>query len=308
MDGNENAHTPTLTVFTPTYNRAHLLHRCYESLCRQTCRDFLWLIIDDGSSDGTSELVSKWQTEDIGFSIRYKYQENKGIPGAHNTAYELIDTELNVCIDSDDYMPDNAVESIINFWNGCQRDDKVAGFAGLDAYEDGTIVGTRFPENVKRAKLFDFYNRYGVRGDKKLVYRSDVSKLNPYILFEGEKYIDHSTKYYRIDADYDLLALNTVICIVEYLSDGFSRNIFNQYVNNPRGYACSRRLLMQLPYAPLRYKFRQAVHYVSSSIMSKDRDFFKKSPCKGITLLALPFGAILCLYITSKAGRKLPAL
>lgn len=99
-----------LTVFTPTFNRANLLHKCYNSLVRQTSKDFVWLIIDDGSSDNTRELIESWQKEENGFEIQYYYQQNQGMHGAYNTAYGLIDTELNVCIDSDDYMPDHAVE------------------------------------------------------------------------------------------------------------------------------------------------------------------------------------------------------
>ena len=83
-----------LTVFTPAYNRAHTLHRCYESLCRQKCKQFKWLIIDDGSSDNTKELVESWIKEDSGFEIIYHYKENGGMHTAHNAAYQLIDTEL----------------------------------------------------------------------------------------------------------------------------------------------------------------------------------------------------------------------
>ena len=95
-----------LTVFTPTYNRAYVLNKCYESLKNQTVKDFVWLIIDDGSTDNTKELVENWIKENK-IEIRYKYQENQGMHGAHNTAYKLISTELNTCIDSDDYMPNN---------------------------------------------------------------------------------------------------------------------------------------------------------------------------------------------------------
>ena len=88
----------TLTVFTPAYNRAYTLHKCYESLLKQTCKDFMWLIIDDGSTDNTKELVEGWIKENK-INIKYIYQENQGMHGAHNTAYENIDTELNMCID-----------------------------------------------------------------------------------------------------------------------------------------------------------------------------------------------------------------
>ena len=94
----------TITIFTPTYNRAYLLPQLYNSLIEQTNKDFIWLVIDDGSNDNTKELIKNWQQKNK-ISIQYIYQENQGMHGAHNTAYKNIDTELNTCIDSDDYMP-----------------------------------------------------------------------------------------------------------------------------------------------------------------------------------------------------------
>ena len=102
----------TLTIFTPAYNRAHTIGRTYASLCRQTCKDFCWLIVDDGSTDNTKELIDQWIKEGK-INIRYIYQQNQGMHGAHNTAYRNIDTTLNTCIDSDDYMPDDAVEKML---------------------------------------------------------------------------------------------------------------------------------------------------------------------------------------------------
>ena len=110
----------TLTVFTPAFNRAHLLTRLYESLCNQTCQDFNWLIVDDGSTDETKALVSKWIAENK-IPIAYIYQENQGMHGAHNTAYKNIATPLNTCIDSDDYMPLNGVELILSKWNAIDQ-------------------------------------------------------------------------------------------------------------------------------------------------------------------------------------------
>ncbi len=152
-----------LTVFTPAYNRAHTIGRTYESLCNQTCKDFVWLIVDDGSSDGTSALVSDWIAENS-LPIYYIRQDNQGMHGAHNTAYDNITTELNTCIDSDDWMPLDAVESISNFWreNGS---DKWAGFVGLDQTEDDKIIGKDFPTDLKHTTLQDYY-RAGGSGDK----------------------------------------------------------------------------------------------------------------------------------------------
>ena len=103
-----------LTIFTPTYNRAHTLPRTYESLCKQKNKDFVWLIIDDGSSDNTEELVKNWQKENSDFTIEYVKKENGGMHTAHNVAYKNIHTELNMCIDSDDCIAENAVEKILN--------------------------------------------------------------------------------------------------------------------------------------------------------------------------------------------------
>ena len=108
--------TPLLTVFTPAFNRAHTLHRTYQSLVNQDCKDFLWLVIDDGSKDNTCELIKQWQQEENGFEIRYIYKENGGMHTAHNVAYENINTELNICIDSDDILAPGAVRKISEIW------------------------------------------------------------------------------------------------------------------------------------------------------------------------------------------------
>ncbi|MDQ8735947.1 glycosyltransferase family 2 protein [Paenibacillus sp. LHD-38] len=288
----------TLTVFTPTYNRAYCLHQVYESLQRQTCKDFEWLIIDDGSSDGTEELVAGWIAEER-VPITYVLQQNKGMHGAHNTAYERMVTELNVCIDSDDYMPDDAVEHIVAFWSK-NRSDKVCGFVGLDAYIDGSIVGSELPEGLTSATLFDLYHKYGVTGDKKLVYRTALTKLYPYPLFDGEKYVGLDYKYHYLNQHYELLLLNEVLCHVEYLPDGSSRNMLMQYRKNPKGFAFYRKSLLLLPIGGMTFKYRQAVHYVSSSLMSRNRKWLHEVPSKLIILSACIPGLLLYGYIRLK--------
>lgn len=285
---------PVLTVFTPTYNRAYTLHLCYESLKRQTCMDFVWLIIDDGSTDNTKVLVESWIAENL-VPIRYHYQQNQGMHGAHNTAYELIDTELNVCIDSDDYMTDDAVEKIVSFWKR-YKDRRYAGIIALNANKDGKIIGTALPADNRAITLSDFYVNGG-QGDKKLIYRTAVmKKYPPYPVFEGEKYVSLSYKYILADQEYTLLIMNETVCIVEYMSDGSSLNMINQYKKNPRGFAEFRKLAMK--HAPnFKYRFRQCIHYVSSSIMSKNKSFIKESPCRLATIFAIPCGLILYCYL-----------
>jgi len=285
-----------LTVFTPTYNRAYSLHLCYESLKRQTSKDFIWLIIDDGSTDNTKDIINAWIRENI-VPIRYHYQENQGMHGAHNTAYELIDTELNVCIDSDDYMANDAVEKIVGFWKQ-YGSERYAGIVGLDATPEGTIIGTKMPDYLKEATLSGLYGKHKVRGDKKLVYRTELTQNTPpYPVFKGEKYCPLSYKYILIDQQYPLLVMNEILCYVEYLPDGSSMNIINQYRKNPKGFVFFRKVAIQ--YAPtFKERLRESMHYVSSSLMIRNKNFLFESPKFFATLLAVPFGILLYLYIT----------
>lgn len=284
-----------LTVFTPSFNRAYTLHKCYESLSIQTCKEFIWLIIDDGSTDNTKDLVEKWIIEDQ-VPIEYHYQENQGMHGAHNTAYELIHTEINVCIDSDDYMPRDAVEKILSFWNK-NKGDHIAGIAALDATVNGQVIGTKFPHELVSSTLYNIYHKHGIKGDKKLIYRTDLTKQFPYPIYEGEKYVGLDYKYKKLDLNYSLLILNEIVCIVEYMEDGSSKNMIRQYRRNPRGFAFYRIENMKNPSGSLLYKFKECVHYISSSLISKNKGFLNATPNKVMTMLALPAGVLLYSYI-----------
>lgn len=289
-----------LTIFTPLYNRIETLKRTYESLKRQTCKEFEWLIIDDGSTDNPFEEVKKWQQEDNGFVIRYIHKENGGMHTAHNVAYENITTELNTCIDSDDYMPDNAVELITNCWNQC-RDKGYAGIIALD-FADSTkkVIGKELPHDKESTTLSGYYNQGG-EGDKKLIYRTDIIKNTPpYPVFEGEKYVSLAYKYQIIDQTYELKILNENVCFVEYQLDGSSTNMYRQYMRNPRGFAFWRTEQMKYSRS-LSQKFKACIHYTSSSFICHNHRFIKESPCKLLTVLAVPFGFVLTIVIRHKA-------
>lgn len=294
-----------ITVFTPTYNRAYCLHKCYESMKRQTCQQFDWLIVDDGSTDNTKELVDNWINEDNGFNITYVYKENGGMHTAYNTAYELIETELSMNIDSDDYMTDTAIEKILEFWNTNKRDN-VGGIYALDCYENGEIVGLPFPDDLKEFTGWGyktvFYESNGVKkqfhnkGDKKFIgITKAIKKYPPIPVFEGEKYHSLYYKQHLIERDYSILIYNEPVCVVEYMQDGNSNNMFKAYVKNPKGFCNERRFVMQ--YAPtFKLKFMDAIHYVAESILAKDKNFISNSTNKPVTVLAIPFGiAVYCL-------------
>lgn len=290
---------PILTIFTPAYDRAHTLPRTYESLCRQNCKNFIWLIVDDGSADNTAELVRDWQSRNNGFEIQYIYKENGGMHTAHNAAYANIHTELNTCIDSDDMLAVGAVEKILRKWAEV-KDKGYAGIVGLDADFEGKIIGKDFPAAVTETTLSGYYAAGGT-GDKKLVYRTDIIHAYPeYPVFEGEKYVSLAYKYLLIDQDYKLAVLNEVLCNVEYQPDGSSNNMLRQYLKNPQGFAFWRVVKMQHPESFKRLLL-DCIHYCSSSQIAGNRSYIKESPRKLLTVLCTPAGWALTGYIRRKA-------
>jgi glycosyltransferase involved in cell wall biosynthesis len=287
----------SLTIFTTTYNRGYCLHQVYESLIRQTHCDFIWMIIDDGSTDETESLIQSWIKENT-IEIQYIRQENLGMNGAHNTAYANLKTPWNVSIDSDDYMPDNAVELIIK--NIQNLDLKFAGIVGLDNDTKGNLIGTKFSKTLTQSTLSDLYHKQGVKGDKKIVYRTEIIKnYTPYPIIKGEKFVPPGYLYRLIDQDYVLKPINEVFVIVNYQKDGFTKNIFSLYRNNPRGFALHRILKINLS-TNLKERFKNMIHLISCSLFAKDITFLKQTESPLLILTALPFGLILNGYIRLK--------
>lgn len=294
---------PTLTVFTPTYNRAYTLWKGFEGLKRQTCKDFKWIIIDDGSTDNTKEIVEGWIKEDI-IPIEYYYKQNGGMHTAHNEAYRHINSKLAVCIDSDDYMPDNGVELIISRWRKFGS-DKYAGMIGLDVYENGSIIGTCFPKGLTECKTYDLAKKHGVFCDKKYVYRPDViKKYLPYPEIPGERYGTVNWIYQKIDHDYDMLCSNDIYCVVEYQEGGLTANIFNQLKQSPntRMIECDGHMKYQKYFT---IRFKKAIQYVACAILAKDWHFIAKTSSKGLVITAIPFGIAYYYFLKKKKIRKI---
>ncbi|MDD6595623.1 MAG: glycosyltransferase family 2 protein [Catenibacterium mitsuokai] len=292
---------PLLTVFTPAYNRAHTIGRTYESLLKQSNKDFIWLIVDDGSSDNTQELVKEWMSKDNGFEIRYIHKENGGMHTAHNVAYEHIDTLLNVCIDSDDCLAEDGINKILNKWEEV-KDLGYAGIIGLDADLEGNIIGKGFPEGLKETTLSGYYANGGA-GDKKLVYRTDViNKYPPYPVFKGEKYVGLGYKYTLIDQDYKLVVLDDILCNVEYQPNGSSATMWRQYKLNPNGFREIRKQDM-LYMKSYKRVLKSCIHYIACSFISHNKNFIKDSPKKLLTTILTPFGFVFSIVINYKAKK-----
>ncbi len=289
-----------LTVFTPTFNRCELLTRCYESLRNQTSKDFRWIIIDDGSEDETEETVKKWIGSEKLFQIQYFYKPNGGLHTAYNAAIDLLETELAVCIDSDDFMPENAVETINSFWenNGA---DCYAGIIGLDYTEDGRVIGDPLPNQVSISLVDLALKKYRIRsGDRKLVVRSDLYKsVAPMKTFQGEKYFNPNYLHMEIAKKYQFLVLNKNLCFVDYQDNGMSSNIYKQYYSSPRSFAELRKQHLSYEGAPFWYRFKEYAHYTSSCLLAKrwcglnDVDW-------PLLIISSPFGLALSLFIKWK--------
>lgn len=285
---------PFLTVFTPAYNRAYTLPRTYESMKQQRNTNFIWLIVDDGSSDNTAELVRQWQAEENDFEIRYIYKENGGMHTAHNTAYSMIDTELNTCVDSDDALAPDAVQIIFDAWQKV-NDRGYAGLLALDSEFGGKLIGRGFPEGLTETTLGDYY-RNGGSGDKKLILRTDVVRqYPPYPTFEGERFVPLGSLYTMIDKDYKLSVLDEVVCLVEYMPDSSTNNMIRQYYRNPNGFRYGRLVTLTEP-TTWKRKLTVYIHYAAESILAR-KPILKDAPDKLLGLLTIPFGWMLSLYI-----------
>ena len=290
-----------LTVFTPAFNRAHTLARTYGSLKKQDCKDFVWLVVDDGSTDNTRELVNRWIEEEEDFEIRYVYKENGGMHSAHNEAYRHIDTLLNTCIDSDDEMAEGAVRKILEKWHFVQ-DEGYAGIIALDAdMNTGKVIGKGFPDGLKETTVSGYYNAGG-SGDKKLIYCTGIINAYPeYPEFEGEKYVSLSYKYLLIDQEYKMAVLDEVVCNVEYQPDGSSNSMYKQYLRNPKGFAFWRTVRMKYD-TTMKRRILDCIHYCSSAQIGKIKGYIKASPYPVLTMLCTPAGHVLTAYIRKKAG------
>lgn len=242
-----------ITIITPTYNRAYILNRLYESLERQTSKDFLWIVVDDGSQDETANLIKEWK-KNSSFLIEYYYRQNGGKHRAINSVIDLVSTNFVFIVDSDDYLCDDAIETI-NEWLADLDDDSIAGVSGTKGQmikNQLEIIG-EFPgqdhiiaSNLERKK-------YNLLGDKAEIYRATLLKKYHFPEFEGEKFIPENTVWDRIALDgKKIIWYKKILVVCEYLDDGLTKtNGQKLFVENMKGYIESYNLLwkgLKFPY------------------------------------------------------------
>lgn len=277
-----------LVVFTPTFNRANTLERLYKSLCNQTCQDFYWLIVDDGSTDGTEQTVEVWQAEDK-IDIVYYKQENKGKSLAHNKGVELAESELFVCVDSDDYLTTNAVERILSCWN--ETDKTAVGILAFKKTEEKIITTIKDETENLLTTLKNAYDHHGLSGDTMLVFRTDIIKKYSFPDIKGEKFVPEAYLYDLIDQDGGLMILREALYVCEYLGDGYTANMAKLIKNNPIGYIMyiNQRLNFDRSFKD---RFLDSIRYVAITKVVSGYKTIQESVYPVITLLAYPFGVL----------------
>jgi glycosyltransferase involved in cell wall biosynthesis len=254
-----------LTIFTPTFNRAHTLPRLYQSLKQQTSLNFEWIIVDDGSTDETKELVQSFISESI-LDITYKYVENGGKMRAINRGVSLAKGKFFFVVDSDDYLSEECVEKIL--FHSSSLPQKMGGlvFRKINLVEDK--VENEFPEYSFDSFPIEVFYKRRILGDKAEVIRTQLLKMNAFPEIEGEKFVPEGLIWNRIGEEYGFRYINEPIYFFEYLPDGYTQNLKKCLKENPGGFYLYYRDILRysLPFSN-RVKFflrlLQSLYYKS---------------------------------------------
>lgn len=203
----------TITVFTPTYNRAHTLTRAFNSLMKQTCKDFVWLVIDDGSTDNTRSVIDELKGK-ADFEIRYYWKKNGGRHTAVNYSYQYLDTPYVVTLDSDDELLPDAIEKMINTWKKIPATeyDRFWCISGREMNATtGKMVGKPYPKMInilsgkKQRKTILKY-----RGEKHCCRKVDIHIQYRFPEFSDTKFVPENMVWDKINRKYDQYCVNDI--------------------------------------------------------------------------------------------------
>ncbi|WP_304340815.1 glycosyltransferase family 2 protein [Metaclostridioides mangenotii] len=218
-----------ITVFTPTYNRAYTLERLYNDLKSQIYpRDsFEWLVVDDGSNDDTKELVERFISEDQ-LNINYIYKENGGKHTAINVGVQNAKGELFFIIDSDDGVENDSLKIAELEWDSIHDKTEFNGVVGLCAYPNGDVIGNEIPDKIKECPFADLYYKYGLKGDKTVVFVTEILKQFPFPEREGINFLPESVVWFEMSKYYKIKCVNKILRKSDYLDDGLTKNMFKK--------------------------------------------------------------------------------
>lgn len=211
-----------LTIFTPTYNRAHTLTRLYESLTRQSDFDFEWIVVDDGSTDNTESLIAGFAEKNNKFPIIYYKQPNGGKHRAINRGVKMAHGEWFFIVDSDDYLTDDAIAVIKPY---LKEVTPLADFAGVvfnRIYHNGETVGAKCNYDVLDSDFLTAWMKLKIIGDKAEIIKSKVFEEFPFPEFDGEKFTTEAVVWSRMAQKYKVRYVNKGIYVCEYLPGGLT--------------------------------------------------------------------------------------
>lgn len=276
-----------ITIFTPTYNRKEKLSLLYNSLLNQNYKNFEWLIVDDGSTDGTSNYIEELQKKEQ-ITIRYIYKKNEGKMSAVNIAHEEASGECFITIDSDDELMPNILSSLERDFKKIKKNDDLAGIVYLASYKGKSkeIIGDKLPENGTICAYTDLSLKYKIKGDKATLWKTSVLRNYKFPIIKNEKFVPDLYLMMMISKDYKIMTMNKSVMLVEYLDTGYSNNYFNLVKNNPLGTSLYYREL---------YSFNPVLYNVYGYILfciygnKKFKDIVKDHPSKmKVVLLYIP--------------------
>lgn len=277
-----------LTIFTPTYNRAYILPKLYDSLCREPSNLFIWLIVDDGSTDNTQELVLRWKCEKK-IEIVYHKQSNGGKMRAHNTGVKLCTTSLFFCVDSDDQIEKGAIQKIMSVYTILQANDSLSGVIAKKYMVNGNDA-RKLPK-VERSTLHNIY-KSGFEGETSLVFKTAILRKFLFPEIEGELFVTEGYVYDQIDQEYELLVLDDFLMRCEYLADGYTSNTHSLFIKYPKGWALYYAQHYQFYAKSIRDKIKYMGLYISMCKLAKAPfiKMVKLAPSPLICLLSIPVG------------------
>ena len=287
-----------ITVFTPTYNRSKKILRVYESLKNQSNKNFEWLIVDDGSSDDTEEVVENLIIKEKSFSIRYYNKQNGGKHTAHNIAVSESSNELFFCVDSDDYIVDNAIETIIKYSQ--YLTDENTGILALKKEIDGKVLSDKLPTGIRQCEKLKLEQIYCCKGEFTLIYKTSILKKHLFPEIKNERFVAESVLYDKLDQYGSLLLVNEVITVCEYLDDGYTSNYKKLMLNNPIGFKLYYKQRIDLAIS-LKECVNYIIRYNAFCILSNSNDFNYKGKKTILVYLLKPIGFLAYLYYKLKS-------
>lgn len=284
----------TVTVLTPTFNRGGRLQSLWNSLQKQTVKDFEWLVVDDGSTDGTKDLITQLQ-EKSDFPIRYIYKSNGGKHTALNVGIQTICSELIFIVDSDDCVTDDAVESILKIHKKYRSQNNICGYAFLRAFPDGKVNGKKFDVDEKIGSYIDVrVNGDDTGADKAEVFKTHCLKEFPFPEYPNEKFLGEDLVWVRMARKYEMVHINKAIYVGNYLEDGLTNNRRKHNIASPIGCMHRAEEFME-PDLKTRYRIKGGLQYIVYGRFAgvKVVDLIRKSRHKVLATVCTPGGLFL---------------